>query len=136
MKDSINMGGVATLFTMNETSGIGALTGAITGSAFGAPNGPPKDLGNGEFELSLYHWFLDVDGSTINTHDREILRFDEKSGTYLMEVWYTVVSSTGRFEGYRGTFKSRGWLKADNVDGSVAGQSVGSVRFEGQLVRE
>jgi hypothetical protein len=136
MKDSIDMGGTATLLTVSETQGMGALTGAINGAAIGGPKGAMKDLGDGTFELSLYHWFLDRDGSTLYTEDKEILRRDPKSEVYLMEVAYTVIKATGRFEGYRGTFYSRGWLKANIGDGNVSGQSVGAVRFEGQLSRQ
>lgn len=136
MNDVIDMGGMANLLTITETQGIGAITGAINGAAIGGPLGEIKDLGNGVLELSLYHWFLDRDGSSLYTHDREILRYDEGSDAYLMEVWYTVAEATGRFEGYRGTFRSRGWLKSDIVDGVVKSRSRGMVRFEGQLVRE
>jgi hypothetical protein len=136
MKDCIDMGGTATLFTMNESHGMGALTGAMDGAAYGAPRGEMKDLGNGEFELLMYHWFLHKDGSTIHTNDREILRMDPKTDTFLMEVEYTVVESSGRFEGYRGTFRGRGWFRADSKDGTPTGHSIGSVRFEGKICRE
>jgi hypothetical protein len=136
MKDCIDMGGTATLLTVSEKQGMGALTGAINGAAIGGPKGEMKDIGNGSFELSLYHWFLDRDGSTIYTEDKEILRLDSTPDVYLMEVAYTVVKSTGRFEGYRGTFHSRGWLKANISGSTVSGQAVGVVRFEGQLCRQ
>lgn len=136
MADCINMGGMATLLTVREDQGFGALTGAINGASIGGPRGEMKDLGDGVFELSLYHWFLDQDGSTIYTHDRETIRLDEKSGNYIMDVWYTVVEATGRFEGYSGTFQSHGWLKSATQDGNVAGQSHGMVRFFGKICRE
>jgi hypothetical protein len=136
MNDCIDMGGTASLFTMNATHGLGACTGAIDGTAYGAPMGEMKELEPGVYELMLYHWFLHKDGSAIYTQDREILRFDAATNTFGMEVEYTVMESSGRFEGYRGTFRGRGSFGARSIDGLSEEHSVGAIRFEGKLCRE
>jgi hypothetical protein len=129
------MGGTANLFTITEKSGIGVLTGTIEGAAYGEPTSDLKDLGNGDFEFTMMHHFLDKDGSRLHTHDKAVIYPDPKGEGSALNVEYTVVEATGRFAGHGGTFRSRGWLKA--ADGaSAAGQrSVGVVRFEGQIFR-
>jgi hypothetical protein len=129
--DVISMGGTANLFTITEKSGIGVITGTIEGAAYGEPTSDMKDLGNGDFEFTMMHYFLDKDGSRLHTHDEaKIHPYPNGDGTTLA-VEYTVVEATGRFTGYGGTFSSRGWLKP--VDGPNAARSVGVVRFEGQI---
>ena len=59
----ISMGGTANLFTITEKSGIGVLTGTIEGAAYGEPTSDLKDLGNGDFEFAMMHYFVDKDGS-------------------------------------------------------------------------
>ena len=134
--DCISMGGTANLFTITEKSGIGALTGTIDGAAYGEPTSDLKDIGNGELEFTMMHYFLDKDGSRLHTHDRAVVHPDPKGEGSTLAVEYTVVEATGRFAGYGGRFRSRGWLKV--VDGASATglHSVGVVRFEGTLSRK
>lgn len=136
MKNTIQMGGTANLFTMSETHGIGALTGTIDGAAYGAPTSELKDLGDGIVEFTGYHYFLDKDGSTLYTHDKSIMYMNPNGGANSFEVAYTVVEATGRFAGYGGTFRSRGWLKAGDADSPVGQHTVGVVRFEGEICRQ
>jgi len=129
-----NMGGTANLFTLTEKSGIGAVTGVVDGAAYGEPTSEPEDIGDGSFTFAMFHHFLDKDGSRLHTHDRVTVRVDPKTEVSAMEVEYTVVDGTGRFVGYGGTFRSRGWTKpADDGDGA---HTVGVVRFEGQICRK
>jgi hypothetical protein len=108
----ISMGGTANLFTITEKSGIGVLTGTIEGAAYGEPTSDLKDLGNGGFEFTMMHYFLDKDGSRLHTHDKAVTYPDPKGEGSLLEVEYTVIEATGRFAGHHGTFRSRGWVKA------------------------
>ena len=55
---------------MTEKSGIGVVTGTIDGAAYGEPTGDLKDLGNGNVEFTMMHYFLDKDGSSLHTHDK------------------------------------------------------------------
>lgn len=126
--DIISMGGTANLLNINELSGIGALTGTINGAGYGAPTGEMNDMGNGRMEFTGIHYFLDRDGSTLHTHDKAVIHVDPDGGPTTLEVEYTVVEASGRFEGYGGTFRSRGWLNG------VRG--VGVVRFEGAISRQ
>jgi hypothetical protein len=134
--DRIVMGGTANLFTMSETHGIGAITGTIDGAAYGAPTSDLVDAGDGVVEFTGYHYFLDKDGSSLYTHDRSVMHLNPIGGANAFEVAYTVVEATGRFEGFGGTFRSRGWLKAGDPENPVAKHAVGMVRFEGELSRQ
>jgi hypothetical protein len=135
LPDCISMGGTANLLTLTEKSGIGVLTGTIEGAAYGEPTSDMKDLGDGKVEFAMTHVFLDRDGSRLHTHDKAVMRSDPRSGGSTLEVEYTVVEATGRFAGYLGTFRSRGWVKALNGDGAGSHRSVGAVRFEGEICR-
>ena len=130
----ISMGGTANLLTLTEKSGMGVVTGTIEGAAYGEPTSDLKDLGNGKVEYTMMHHFLDRDGSRLHTHDKAVMQPDPRGGSTL-DVEYTVVEATGRFAGHRGTFRSRGWVKAGSGEGAVGERSVGVVRFEGKICR-
>jgi hypothetical protein len=134
--DCISMGGTANLLTLTEKSGIGVVTGTIDGAAYGEPTSDMKDVGDGTVEFAMMHVFLDRDGSRIHTQDKAVVRSDPRGGgASTLEVEYTVVEATGRFAGYLGTFRSRGWIKPLNGDGAGSHRSVGVVRFEGEICR-
>jgi hypothetical protein len=133
--DCISMGGTANLFTMTERNGIGAMTGTIDGAAYGEPTSELKDIGNGDLEFTGFHYFLDKDGSTLYTHDKSVMHLNPAGGANSFEVAYTVVTATGRFAGYGGTFRSRGWLKTGGGESAVSQHAVGVVRFEGEICR-
>lgn len=135
-KDWIDMGGTANLLTMSETNGIGALTGAIDGAAYGAPTSEMKPIGDDRYEFTGLHYFLDKDGSMLYTQDYSIIEVKPDREANYFQVEYTVVEATGRFEGYSGTFRSRGWLRAGGGDSTVNKHAVGVVRFEGRLYRK
>jgi hypothetical protein len=136
VNDYISMGGTANLFTIMEKNGMGVLTGAIDGAAYGEPTSDLKDLGNGDFEFTMMHYFLDKDGSSLHTHDKAVMRPDPKGEGSTLEVEYTVVQASGRFAGYGGTFISRGWVKAIDGENAPGQHSVGVVRFEGAIRRK
>ena len=73
MNDYISMGGTANLFTITEKSGIGVMTGTIDGAAYGESTSDLKDLGNGDFEFTMMHYFLDKDGSVLQTRDKAVM---------------------------------------------------------------
>lgn len=133
--DCISMGGTANLFTITEKSGIGAVTGTIEGAAYGEPTSEFQDLGGGAFAYTMMHYFLDKDGSALHTHDKAIMRQDPKGNGGTLEVEYTVVEATGRFAGFGGTFKSRGWIKPVEEANEPPTRNVGVVRFEGKIRR-
>ena len=135
VNDCISMGGTANLFTITEKSGIGVLTGTIDGAAYGEPTSDLKDLGNGDFEFTMMHYFLDKDGSRLHTHDKAVMHPDPKGEGSTLEVEYTVVQASGRFAGYGGTFRSRGWVKAIDGESAPGQHSVGVVHFEGVIRR-
>ncbi len=47
-----------------------------------------------------------------------------------------MVEATGRFAGYRGTFRSRGWVSKPEGEGAVGQHAVGVVRFTGEICHE
>ncbi|MCP2167083.1 hypothetical protein [Goodfellowiella coeruleoviolacea] len=133
--DCISLGGTASLFTLTENSGIGAITGTIDGAAYGENTSELTSVGAHSFEYTMYHVFLDKDGSTLRTQDRAVLRTSTEDGASLLEVEYTVVEGTGRFTGYEGTFRSRGWLSTPEGKDAIAQHAVGVVRFAGTICR-
>lgn len=135
MRDCINMGGTANLFTITEKSGIGALTGVVEGAAYGEPTSEPEDAGDGSFTFTMFHQFLDKDGSRLRTRDKLTVRPDPSTGVSAMEVEYTVVEAAGRFDGYGGTFRSRGWTRSIEDGDDTGAHDVGAVRFEGRICR-
>jgi hypothetical protein len=135
MTDCINMGGTANLFTVGEKSGIGAVTGAIDGASYGETTGAVKDLGNGDYESPGVHYFLDKDGSVIYTTGKTVMHMTPGAQFIYFNATYTVVTASGRFEGYGGTFTSHGWVRGGFGDG-VSERAVGVARFEGQLHRK
>ena len=86
VNECISMGGTANLFTITEKSGMGVLTGTIDGAAYGEPTSDLKDLGNGGFEFTMMHYFLDKDGSRLHTHDRAVMHPDPKGEGSTLEV--------------------------------------------------
>ncbi|WP_188196761.1 hypothetical protein [Nonomuraea sp. SYSU D8015] len=132
----ISMGGTANLFTLTEKSGIGAVTGTIDGAAYGEPTSDLNSIGNGTFEYTMYHVFLDKDGSWLRTQDRAVLYTPAEDGVSILEVEYTVVKATGRFAGYAGTFRSRGWVSVPKGEDATEQHAVGVVRFEGEICRQ
>ncbi|WP_089102829.1 MULTISPECIES: hypothetical protein [Streptomyces] len=133
--DCISMGGTANLFTLTEKSGIGAMTGTIDGAAYGETTSDLNSVGNGRFEYTMCHVFLDKTGSRLRTQDQAVLQTSTKDGVSILEVEYTVVEATGRFAGYGGTFRSRGWLSTPEAEDGIDQQAAGVVRFEGKICR-
>jgi hypothetical protein len=132
----ISMGGTANLFTLTEKSGIAAVTGTIDGAAYGEPTSDLNSVGNGRFEYTMYHVFLDKDGSMLRTQDQAVLHGSTGDGVSTLEVEYTVVEATGRFAGYGGTFRSRGWVSMPEGEDAIDQHAVGVVRFEGEICRK
>lgn len=132
----MSIGGTANLFTLTEKSGIGALTGTIDGAAYGEVTSDLNSLGDGRYEYTMYHVFLDIDGSRLRTEDRAVLHSPSEDGTSVLEAEYTVVEATGRFAGYRGSFRSRGWVSTSAGDDALGQRAVGVARFDGEICRE
>lgn len=133
--DCISMGGAANLLTLTGKSGMAAMTGTIDGAAYGESTSDLNSVGNGRFEYTMCHLFLDEDGSWLRTHDQAVLQTSSEGGASILEVAYTVVEATGRFAGHGGTFRSRGWLSTPEGEDAIDRHAVGIVRFEGKICR-
>lgn len=131
----ITMGGTANLITLTEKSGIGAMTGTVDGAAYGERTSDLHGDGNGGYEYTMYHVFFDKDGSRLHTQDQVVLHAPGEGGVSTLEGEYTVVEATGRFAGYRGTFRSRGWVSTPQGEDAVGQGAVGVVRFTGEICR-
>ncbi|SEF38073.1 hypothetical protein SAMN05421837_11824 [Amycolatopsis pretoriensis] len=135
--DHLDVRGSATLFTLSDKAGIGAVTGTLEGAAYGEPTSEPAEHGDGRFTYTMFHHFFAKDGSRLFTHDQAIMRpatrTEEKTA---LEVDYTIVEATGRFAGFSGTFHGKGWLKPEG-EGAVAGNhTTGVIRFDGTIHRD
>lgn len=119
------MGGTANVVYLNDKEGIAAMTGAFEGGAYARVTGERTDMGNGRFEFPMEHFFIHNDGSTIFTQDKSFIQEAKGGEITAGGTDYTVVASTGRFEGMRGTFSSRG--------GWLFDKGVGVLRFEGYI---
>ncbi|MBV9076846.1 MAG: hypothetical protein JO048_05115, partial [Methylobacteriaceae bacterium] len=75
--------------------------------------------------LDLEHYFIRKDGSTIHTRDKSVLSAVEGEARLLAETTYTVVRTTGAFEGMQGQFRS--WGSIDPTTGQ------GVLRFWGRI---
>ncbi len=125
--DCAFMGGTANVHYISQTEGIAAMTGAFSGGAYATVTSAPEEVGGGRTEFDMRHYFIHEYGSTIFTEDRSFLQRAESGEITAGGTDYTVVSATGRFEGMRGTFHSRGgWLLE---------RGVGALRFEGEICR-
>ncbi|WP_409180087.1 hypothetical protein F9C11_26610 [Amycolatopsis sp. VS8301801F10] len=131
--DRLSMTGSATLFTLTKTTGIGAVTGTVNGAAYGEQTSEVEELGDGRIAYTMFHQFLDSDGSRLRTHDRAALSAGAPGEPSTLEVEYAVVEATGRFEGCSGTFRSRGWLRIPPGEEGLVQHSVGVVQFAGEL---
>lgn len=78
---------------------------------------------------------LDKDGSRLHTQDQAVLYTSAEGGASGLEVEYTVVEATGRFAGYCGTFRSRGWVSTPDGGDAIGQRAVGVVRFAGEICR-
>ena len=121
------MGGTANVVYINDKEGIAAMTGSFQGGAYARVTSERVDVGNGRVEFAMEHFFIHEDGSTIFTKDKSFVQQAVSGEITAGGTDYTVVAATGRFEGMRGTFHSRG--------GWLFDKGVGVLRFEGHINR-
>lgn len=121
------MGGTANVHYLNSKEGIAAMTGSFKGGAYARVTSEPEDAGNGRTEFNMEHFFIHEDGSTIYTVDRAFLQKAQSGEITAGGTDYTVTKTTGRFEGMKGVFSSRG--------GWLLDRGAGVLRFEGQICR-
>lgn len=134
-KDAMHVGGTVNVFSWGGKGGIGVMTGTIDGTGYSEVL-EASEAGEGRFRASVMHYFLDRDGSVIHTRDVCNILPDPGGDADLkhMESEYTVVWATGRFAGYEGSFRSRGWIRSG---GEVPdGNSYGGLRYSGTLYRK
>lgn len=121
------MGGTANVVYISDKEGVASMTGGFDGGAYARVTSEPKDVGNGRTEFTMEHFFIHKDGSTIFTSDKSFTQQARSGEITAGGTDYTVVAATGRFEGYRGSFSSRG--------GWLFDKGVGVLRFEGEICR-
>lgn len=125
MSRSFTIGGTATFDFVQPINGyVVAMTGDFDGGAFARVVGEPKIEGD-KTRLDLEHYFIRKDGSTIHTRDKSVLTAVEGQSRMLGETTYTVVKTTGAFEGMKGQFHS--WGALDPATGQ------GVLRFWGAI---
>ncbi|MEV7045558.1 hypothetical protein [Amycolatopsis sp. NPDC051061] len=134
--DRIDVRGSATLFTLSDTAGIGAVTGTLEGAAYGEPTSEPTELGDGRLSYSMFHHFFGNDGSRLFTRDRAVMRPATDAGDKTgLDVDYTIVEGTGRFAGFSGTFHGSGWLEPAAAGDVTGKHTTGVIRFRGAIHR-
>lgn len=104
---------------------LGASQGNLAGAIWARANSTPRELAPGRSEFTMVHEFLLHDGSTISTTDVAVMTKVPGGDEASLTVQHTVVNSTGRFVGQRGTFPSFGIHHL--------GTGEGVQRFSGQL---
>ena len=115
-------------YAKDGRSGVAAMAGDFRGGVYFKQVGDFRDTGNGRAEGEFEHMFVTEDGSTIKTRDKS-WGIAVKGTDYIVGgAAYTVVHSTGKFEGYRGTFHSWGTF-APSKDKAV-------LRYEGKVCKE
>jgi hypothetical protein len=134
MNDTINISGTANLFSIGHNNGMGIVNGFVNGSSYGEMTGDPTPRDDGKIEAPGIHYFIDEDGSMIYTTGRTVMQIDPASPVAHFEAEYSVEVATGRFEGFGGTFTSRGFINMAG-DAYSGGHGVGACRFSGQLKR-
>jgi hypothetical protein len=123
---TIQFGAFASIqYIAPRESFLGTNQGDLEGAIWARITSKPQEIGNGQSTFTMFHEFLCTDGSTLSTTDTALTTKVHGSDEATLTVQHTVVSSTGRFEGKRGTFPSFG------VHNFKTGQGV--QRFSGTL---
>ena len=125
----LSMGGMGNYnYAPDGRSGVAAMAGAFEGGVTFRQIGEFTDVGGGRLEGRFEHHFTTADGSSLRTEDVSWGYAVGDTGYIVGGGAYTVVEATGRFAGYRGTFRSWGTFAPGK------GQAV--LRYEGRICRE
>lgn len=119
------IGGTALAEAIDQTSFVGALSGAFASASAKITNQAKTDTG---LILDLEHTFLSDKGGLLKTKDNAVLTaIPGKNQTYMLEITYNVVDARGAYTGYKGTFNSFGLIKLD--EGKIV------IRYSGELCK-
>jgi len=121
----IDIGGMGLAEAMDETHLVAALSGTMTGAHALVKSQTKTDTG---LILDMAHHFISDTNGVLKTQDIATLsEVPNKPGAYMLEINYSVVDSSGTFEGYRGDFQSFGLIKLDK------GQVI--LRYKGEICK-
>lgn len=120
------LGGTALANAVSETELVGALTGSFAGGAR-ATITAQRETATG-LSMDMEHSFLNDKGGLLNTKDVATLTsILGKDKTYMLEIKYDIQKASGRFEGYEGSFQSKGLI--DLGAGTVV------LRYNGEICK-
>ncbi|MBL4739648.1 MAG: hypothetical protein JKY12_01560 [Sneathiella sp.] len=122
----IVLGGTALANAVSETELVGALTGSFAGGAR-AKITAQRETATG-LSMDMEHYFLNDKGGLLNTNDvAKLTAIPGKDKTYMLEINYHIQNASGRFEGYKGSFQSKGLI--DLGAGTVV------LRYNGEICK-
>jgi len=122
----IALGGTALANAVSETELVGALTGSFAGGARAAIIAQ-RETAMG-LSMDMEHYFLNDKGGLLNTKDvAKLTAIPGKDKIYMLEIDYDVEKASGRFEGYKGSFRSKGLI--DLGAGTVV------LRYSGEICK-
>lgn len=125
-KTNMTLGAIATAqYIKSIDTYVAAGQGDLAGGIWARATSEPRDIGNGQSEFTMVHEFVCTDGSTLSTTDVAVMTKIDGGDEASLTVQHTVVNSSGRFAGKRGTFPSFG------ITNLKTGQGV--QRFSGTL---
>lgn len=122
--ECIAIGGTGMANALDESNLVASLSGALSGGAH-ARITAQKETATG-LSLDLEHYFFTAEGGMLHTADVATLTaIPGKHKTYMLEIAYDVLESSGAFTGYKGHFRSFGLFDIGT------GKAV--VRYSGEL---
>lgn len=126
--ECLSMGGFGNYnYADDGRSGVAAMSGDFSGGVYFRQIGDFKDAGTGRSEGTFEHMFVTEDGSTIHTRDKSWGIVVEGTDYIVGGAAYSVVDTTGKYEGYSGTFHSWGTF--------APSKKKAILRYEGQICR-
>jgi len=125
--DCYSMNGVGNYNYIDAVSGVAAMNGDFAGGVYFKQVKDFRELENGRLEGEFEHVFITVDGATIKTKDVSWGIVVEGTDYLVGGASYTVVEATGKYEGYKGTFRSWGAFSP------AIGKAV--LRYEGKICK-
>jgi hypothetical protein len=124
--DCLAIGGTGLGSAIDESNLVASLSGALSGGAR-ARIKAQKETSTG-LTLDLEHYFFTATGGMLHTADTATLTaIPGKHKTYMLEIAYDVLESSGSFGGYKGRFQSIGLFDIG------AGKVV--LRYSGELCK-
>lgn len=124
--ECIAIGGTGMANAIDESNLVASLSGTLSGGARARIKAEKKTATG--LSLDLEHYFFTAEGGMLHTADTATLTaIPGKHKTYMTEIAYDVLESSGAFASYKGHFKSFGLFDIG------AGKAV--VRYSGELCK-